>query len=125
MPPEEESWSSGSPRRSCSPRLFVAYAGPFDAQPGAAPAPKPVRVISFDGGWNLPVWAAQRQGFFEANGVSVQIAYTPSSGFLVTSLLEGRHDLALALIDNLVAYQEGQGEAKIPGQSRPGRVHGR
>ncbi len=32
----------------------------------------PVRVISFDGGWNLPVWAAQRQGFFEANGVAVQ-----------------------------------------------------
>ncbi len=71
-------------------------------------------MISFDGGWNLPVWAAQRQGLFEANGVSVQISYTPSSGFLVTSLLEGRHDLALALIDNLVAYQEGQGEAKIP-----------
>jgi ABC-type nitrate/sulfonate/bicarbonate transport system substrate-binding protein len=94
--------------------LFIAYAGLSSAQPGSAPAPKPVRVISFDGGWNLPVWVAQRQGLFEANGVSVQISYTPSSGFLVTSLLEGRHDVALALIDNLVAYQEGQGEAKIP-----------
>ena len=94
--------------------LSIAYAGLSSAQPGSAPAPKPVRVISFDGGWNLPVWAAQRQGFFEANGVAVQIAYTPNSGFLVASLLEGRHDLALALIDNLVAYQEGQGEAKIP-----------
>jgi ABC-type nitrate/sulfonate/bicarbonate transport system substrate-binding protein len=93
--------------------LSIAYAGPSFAQPGS-PAPKLVRVIAFDGGWNLPVWAAQRQGFFEANGVSVQISYTPSSGFLVTSLLEGRHDVGLALIDNLVAYQEGQGEAKIP-----------
>lgn len=81
-------------------------------QPG--PPPKPVRVISFDGGWNLPVWIGQRQGFFEANGVAVQIAYTPNSGFLVSALLDGRYDLALALIDNLVAYQEGQGEAKIP-----------
>ncbi len=83
------------------------------AQP-AAPVLLPVRVISFDGGWNLPVWAAQRQGAFEANGVVVQIAYTPNSGFLVGSLFDGRNDIALALIDNLVAYQEGQGEAKIP-----------
>ena len=79
-----------------------------------APAPTPLRVITFDGGWNLPLWAAQRQGFFEANGVSVQYSYTPSSAFLVTSLFDGKSDIALALIDNLVAYQEGQGEAKIP-----------
>jgi ABC-type nitrate/sulfonate/bicarbonate transport system substrate-binding protein len=78
-----------------------------------APAPTPLRVIAFDGGWNLPVWAAQRQGFFEANGVSVTIAWTPSSAFLITTLLDGRYDIALAAIDNLVAYQEGQGEAKI------------
>ena len=78
-----------------------------------SPAP-PLRVIAFDGGWNLPVWAAQRQGYFEAQGVAVQLAYTPNSAFLVTSLLEGKVDIALATIDNLVAYQEGQGEAKIP-----------
>ncbi|HEY7943198.1 MAG: ABC transporter substrate-binding protein [Burkholderiales bacterium] len=87
--------------------------GPAHAQ---APARTlaPVRVISFDGGWNLPVWAAQRQGFFEANGVAVQTTYTPSSGFLIASLFDGRQDIALALMDNLVAYQEGQGEVKIP-----------
>jgi ABC-type nitrate/sulfonate/bicarbonate transport system substrate-binding protein len=94
--------------------ILLALAG----APAAAQSPPvpltPVRVISFDGGWNLPVWAAQRQGFFEANGIAVQIAYTPNSGFLVASLFDGRNDIALALIDNLVAYQEGQGEAKIP-----------
>jgi len=78
-----------------------------------APAPAQLRVIAFDGGWNLPIWAAQRQGFFETNGVSVQLSYTPSSAFLVTSLLDGKFDIALATIDNLIAYQEGQGEAKI------------
>ena len=77
------------------------------------PAPAPLRVIAFDGGWNLPLWAAQRQGFFETNGVSVQLTYTPTSAFLVTSLLDGKFDIALATIDNLIAYQEGQGEAKI------------
>ena len=38
------------------------------------PMPTPLRIITFDGGWNVPVWAAQRQGFFEANGVSVQLS---------------------------------------------------
>jgi len=82
-----------------------------------APAPAvPVRVIAFDGGWNLPVWAAQRQGFFEANGVSVQLSFTPNSAALVTGLYDGRYDVALATIDNFIAYQEGQGEAKLAGE---------
>ena len=78
-----------------------------------APLPVPLRVIAFDGGWNLPVWAAQRQGFFEANGVSVQISWTPSSAYLISALLDDGFEIALAGIDNLVAYQEGQGEAKV------------
>ena len=81
--------------------------------PAPATAPTPLRVIAFDGGWNLALWAAQRQGFFEANGVAVQLSYTPNSATLVTGLLGGRHDIALATIDNFIAYQEGQGEAKI------------
>jgi ABC-type nitrate/sulfonate/bicarbonate transport system substrate-binding protein len=89
-----------------------AFATGCEAQAPAAPL-TPLRVIAFDGGWNLPVWAAQRQGFFEANGVSVQLSYTPTSVYLVTSLLDGKFDLALAGMDNIVAYQEGQGEAKI------------
>ena len=95
-----------------SAALLAVLAGAGAGAQGTPPAP--LRVIAFDGGWNLPVWAAQRQGFFEANGVSVTIAWTPSSGYLVTALLDGRYDIALAGIDNLVAYQEGQGEARIP-----------
>ena len=76
--------------------------------------PTALRVITFDGGWNLPLWAAQRQGFFEAQGLNVQLSYTPTSVFLVTAVLEGRADIAFAGFDNVVAYQEGQGEAKIP-----------
>jgi ABC-type nitrate/sulfonate/bicarbonate transport system substrate-binding protein len=82
--------------------------------PPGTPPPTPLRVIAFDGGWNLPIWTAQRQGFFETNGVAVQLSYTPSSAFLVQSLFDGKSDIATAVIDNLVAYQEGQGEAKIP-----------
>ena len=57
--------------------------------PTSTPPPTSLRVIPFDGGWNLPIWAAQRQGFFEANGVAVQLSYTPSSAFLVQSLFDG------------------------------------
>jgi len=93
--------------------IACAFATGVDAQAPATP-PTPLRVIAFDGGWNLPVWAAQRQGFFEANGVAVQLSYTPTSVYLITSLLDGKFDISLALMDNYVAYQEGQGEAKIP-----------
>ncbi len=77
--------------------------------PGALP---PLRVIAFDGGWNLPIWAAQRQGFFAAHGVVVALSYTPTSVALITGLAEGRFDVAMAGFDNIVAYQEGQGEAE-------------
>jgi len=79
----------------------------------AVQAQTPLRVITFDGGWNLPVWAAQRQGFFEANGVTVTLSYTPTSVYLITALLDAKFDIALALMDNVVAYQEGQGEARV------------
>ena len=92
---------------------LVAMLGLADASAQGA-LPTPLRVIAFDGGWNLPVWAAQRQGFFDASGVTVTIAWTPSSAYLITALLDNRYDIALAGIDNLVAYQEGQGEAKVP-----------
>ncbi len=102
-------------RRVCTFVLTGLFAAALHAQT-PAPPPAPLRVITFDGGWNLPVWAAQRQGFFEANGVAVQLSYTPNSAALVTGLFDGRYDIALATIDNFIAYQEGQGEARIPEQ---------
>jgi ABC-type nitrate/sulfonate/bicarbonate transport system substrate-binding protein len=73
-----------------------------------------LRVVVFPGGFNLPTWAAARQGFFEQNGVSVELTLTPSSTFQMQGLAEGRFDIAMTAFDNVVAYQEGQGEAKIP-----------
>src|SRR5258708_13445314 len=93
---------------------FVLLAGAAYAQVSGSPTP--VSVIAFDGGWNVPLWAAQRQGYFAGNGISVQLAYTPNSVFLVDSLLDGRHDIGFALIDNLVAYRQGQGETNPAGK---------
>ena len=95
----------------CACVIALAIQTPAHAQ---TQVPAVLRVIAFDGGWNLPIWAAQRQGFFDAQGVAVQLSYTPTSAFLVNGLLEGRFDIAFAVFDNVVAYREGQGEAKIP-----------
>jgi ABC-type nitrate/sulfonate/bicarbonate transport system substrate-binding protein len=92
---------------------LIALASAACTLAGAQPQAEsrtPVRVVAFAGGWNLPLWAAQRQGFFAQQGIAVELSYTPSSGALVNGLMAGRHDIALAAIDNLVAYQEGQGD---------------
>jgi ABC-type nitrate/sulfonate/bicarbonate transport system substrate-binding protein len=69
-----------------------------------------VNLIAFAGGFNIPVWIGQRQGLFERRGVRVELAFTPSSTAMIAGLHAGKHDVALASIDNVVAYQEGQGE---------------
>jgi ABC-type nitrate/sulfonate/bicarbonate transport system substrate-binding protein len=78
-----------------------------------APALKTVNAITFGGGYNIPAWIAQRQGFFAKHGIAVNLTYTPNSVYLMTSLIEGKFDMALTSIDNLIAYQEGQGEAPV------------
>jgi len=73
----------------------------------------PVRLIVFPGGFNWPVWVAQRHGFFERRGVALELMTTPGSVFQWTTLAEGRADLAITLMDNVVAYREGQGAPGI------------
>lgn len=74
---------------------------------------KVVKVITFQGGWNLPIWVAQEKGFFQNNGLDVKLEYTPNSVQLVTDLLSGKYNIAIAGIDNVIAYQEGQGAVNV------------
>jgi len=78
----------------------------------APPAPtKTVNLIVFPGGFNWPIWVAQEKGLFAKNGIEVRITPTPSSVFQLTNLIDGKFDIAMTAIDNLIAYREGQGEA--------------
>lgn len=95
-------------KRILSAILACVVATALHAQ---APAPQSINVITFAGGFNLYTYVAQRQGFFAKHGVEVNLRYTPNSVYLMTGLTEGRFDIATASIDNLIAYQEGQGEA--------------
>ena len=83
----------------------------------AAPAPelKTVNLIVFPGGFNWPIWVAKEKGFFERNGIDVKITPTPSSVFQLTNLIDGKFDIAMTAIDNLIAYREGQGEVPKQG----------
>jgi ABC-type nitrate/sulfonate/bicarbonate transport system substrate-binding protein len=89
-------------------------AGATNPPPVAHPNPlRPLRVIGFAGGFNLAIWAGLRQGFFAAEGLHIDLHFTPNSVYQITNLLAGRYDIAMTALDNVVAYQEGQNEAPI------------
>ena len=73
-------------------------------------------IIVFPGGANLPLWTGIKQGFFAKHGLEVVPSYTRSSVEQISGLVSGQWDLGLTGFDNIVAYQEGQGEAKLDRQ---------
>lgn len=86
---------------------------------GTAPTPPasatPLSVIVFPGGENWPLWVAQDKGFFARDHLAVTITLTPNSTFQMKGLIQGRFDLAMTAMDNVIAYREGQGEAGLNG----------
>jgi ABC-type nitrate/sulfonate/bicarbonate transport system substrate-binding protein len=77
---------------------------------------EPVSVIVFPGGFNWPIWVAQEKGYFAEGGIEVRLTPTPNSVFQLTNLIEGKFDIGVTAIDNVIAYMEGQGEASVSKQ---------
>ena len=77
---------------------------------------RPVSVIAFPGAGNWLIRIAQEKGYFAQNGIEVSLTPTPNSVFQMTSLIEGRFDIAMTAIDNVIAYLEGQGEVAVAAQ---------
>jgi len=50
---------------------------------------------------------------FARNGLTVAVSETPGSVVQWTSLAAGHSDIVITLMDNVVAYREGQGEAPV------------
>jgi ABC-type nitrate/sulfonate/bicarbonate transport system substrate-binding protein len=71
-------------------------------------------VVAFPGAPNLPVFAALEQGFFTDAGLEIDFQTTPSSVFQFEQFGTGAFDIAFTAFDNVVAYREGQGAAKLP-----------
>ncbi len=72
-----------------------------------------IKAIVFPGGFNLPLWTGIERQFFKSYGFDVEPVYTVNSVEQLTGMIAGRWEIALTGFDNIVAYQEGQGEAKI------------
>jgi len=81
-----------------------------------AQEPKTLEVIAFGGGGNWPVWAAEDKGLFAKNGIKVKLSFTPNSVEQIRNLMSGKYDLGTTAYDNVVAYQEGQGETELSAQ---------
>src|SRR5262249_13828380 len=77
---------------------------------------EPISVIVF-GGFNWPIWVAQDKGYFASGGMECSPFNTPHQAFQPTKLNEGKFDIAMTAIDNVIDYMEGQGEA--PTQVKP------
>ena len=97
------------PRTIAAVTLFVAAGAAFaqDAK---------LSVIAFGGGGNWPVWAAQEKGLFAKNGIAVNLSFTPNSVEQIRNLMSGKYDFGTTAYDNVVAYQEGQGETELPSE---------
>ena len=75
----------------------------------------PLNLVAFAGASNLVLWAGQQHGVFARHGIELSLALTPNSRAMASDLYAGRFDVALTAVDNIVAYDEGQGEAELPG----------
>ena len=76
-----------------------------------------VRVNVFPGGFNWGVYVGQDKGFFAEQAITIEMQGTPNSVTQMTDFSEGKFDIAMTAIDNIVAYVEGQGEAGIGPQA--------
>ena len=97
--------------------LFALLASFAAIAPLQAQTSRPIEVIVFPGGFNWPLWVAEDKGFFARNNIGVKITPTPNSQFQLTNLIDGKFDIGMTAIDNVIAYMEGQGSA--PTQQKP------
>lgn len=76
-----------------------------------------VKVIVFPGGFNWPIFVAQDLGLFATHGLEVGMIPTTNSKQQMAGLIDGEYDIAMTAIDNVFAYNSGQGEAPTKNQS--------
>ncbi len=74
---------------------------------------QPLNLISFPGSYNVLLWAASELGFFAAEGLVVTQELTTTSMYLARKTVAGEAQIAIAAIDNVVAYNEGQGQVSL------------
>jgi len=82
---------------------------------GAASAGETVGVNTFNGLTNAAIWAGQQQGYFHAAGIDLVLSHPKGSVDQFKGLVEGRYQVLITALDNVVAYHDGHGEADLGG----------
>lgn len=75
--------------------------------------PPPIKLSVFSGAFNWPIWVATERGLFARNGIAVETTEIPGSIVQWTNLAQRETDVLITLMDNVIAYREGQGEAPV------------
>lgn len=70
-------------------------------------------LLTFPGSYNLAIWLAMEQGLFAARGLTVARAAPRTSLDLITAIDAGRHEIGSSSLDNVIAYQAGQGAVAL------------
>lgn len=76
-----------------------------------------LKLSIFSNYGTVPLQIAVDHGFFDEAGLSVEIESTTSSIQQMTGVIDGRYDIAASAIDNIIAYNCGQGAA--PTNTKP------
>ena len=65
-----------------------------------------LKVSSFPGVTNFPIYAAERNGFFAKYGLTIDLVYTPNSRVQRDGLAKGEYQIIQTAADNCVAMVE-------------------
>lgn len=92
-------------------RVVVLSAGASMAACGlagraAVAAPTPLKVVSFHGLSNVPIFAAEKNGLFAKYGLAVNLMFTPNSKSQREGLASGAYQIIHTAADNAVAMVE-------------------
>ncbi len=87
--------------------LSLAFAAPAKAQ-------REITLNSFKSSTLWPIWAAQKQGFFAKEKLTIKNVYTPNSVSQMVGLIKGEFDMVTTALDNVIAYDEGEGSPQAP-----------
>jgi len=80
---------------------------------GAAQAQTKLEISHFPGGGTWPILAAQDQGYFAAEKLDVHSDPIHGSVEQITGMMAGKYDLGLTALDNVIAYDIGEGAVPL------------
>jgi ABC-type nitrate/sulfonate/bicarbonate transport system substrate-binding protein len=80
-----------------------------------ARAEETLGVNAFSGANNLPLLVAQHEGMFQRRGLQIVVSHPKGSVDQIKGLVDGKYEVLLTALDNVMAYHDGHGEVDLGG----------